>query len=268
MDLMFKECKNILSINILKFSSANFINMNSMLEGCSSLESIDLSNFITSKVENMNSKFKDCYSLKSLYLSNFDASLVTKMDSMFQNCSSLSILDISNFNMSKIESANNIFANVTNLDYINLYNTQDNGYISISDINQESKIKNILFVCQKTNIITNPNSLLCCDYLNNKEECILNMDITKFSRIIKIKYNYLLDNIAKQNNQIVQIYNAILQISKLKEELNNSKEASFVDLYECENIIKGQKGLTETDQLIILKLDIRNPISKCYKYSI
>jgi surface protein len=235
--------------------------MASIFEGCSSLESIDLSMFDTSKVENMNSMFKDCSSLKSLDLSKFDTSLVTKMDEIFYNCYSLSILDISNFNMIQTESANNIFYNITKLDYINLYNVQDNGYISISDINQESKIENLLYVCQKTNIITNPISLLCCDYFNNKEECILNIDITKVSRLIKLKYNYFSDNIANQNHQIFQLAYSTFQISTLKEQLNNPKEVSSVDLGECERIIKGKEGLSETDQLIILKLDIRDPIS-------
>ena len=232
---MFEECKRLVSINLLNFKSANVINMNSMFTGCSSL--------------------------KSLNLSHFDTSLVTNMDSMFQNCHSLSILDISNFNMSQIESANNIFFNTTKLDYINLYNTQDNGYISRSDINQESKIQNILYVCQQTDIITNPNSVLCCDYFNNKEECTLNMDITKLSRLINLKYNYLVNNIANQNHQIFQLNNANFQISTLKEQLNNPKEVSSVDLGDCEKLIKGREGLRETDQLIILKLDIRDPIS-------
>ena len=66
--------------------------MEIMFKNCSSLASIDLSNFDTSKVTDMRSMFYGCGNLTSVDLSNFDVSQETYMYDMFFNCSKLNII--------------------------------------------------------------------------------------------------------------------------------------------------------------------------------
>ena len=83
------------------------------------------------------------------------------MDSMFQGCSSLDNLDISNFYYGNLNSINNAFEGADKIRYISIGNDH-NSYLknAIEYLNY----KEHLIVCQKENIIENPNAInACCD---------------------------------------------------------------------------------------------------------
>ena len=264
MGSMFSGCSSLESIDLSKFDTTKVINMANMFEGCQSLNSIDLSNFVTTKVENMNSMFAQCTKLKLLNLSNFVTSLVVSMDYMFYNCTSLSILDISNFNMIQTTSAVQILTDLKNLIYINLYNTQDNNFISQSSLNTDNNIEKQFYVCQKNSIITNTKSIPCCNYDINEDKCIDTtiIPITSIINITKefeIIYNTIIDNMEDQSYKIVQTEKGIFQFSTVEEQLNNKSDiVSSVDLGECEDKLRVQEGLNDTEQFLIVKLDIIN----------
>ena len=92
-ECIFKECIDIIEIDLTNFDSSQVTNMELMFYGCSSLTSINLSNLNTSKVKNMWSMFYNCSSLTSIDLSNFNTSKVENMQYMFGYCSSLSLLN-------------------------------------------------------------------------------------------------------------------------------------------------------------------------------
>ena len=72
-------------------------------------------------------------------------------------------------------------------------------------------------------------------------------------------YNKLKDNISGDINEIIETENVIFQISTLEEQKNsNNPNVSSIDLGDCEKLIKDQEGLSEDDNLIILKTDIKN----------
>ena len=264
MGSMFSGCNLLGNIDLSNFDTTKVINMANMFEGCQSLNSIDLSNFVTTKVENMNSMFAQCTKLKLLNLSNFVTSLVVSMDYMFYNCTSLSILDISNFNMIQTTSAVQILTDLKNLIYINLYNTQDNNFISQSSLNTDNNIEKQFYVCQKNSIITNTKSIPCCNYDINEDECIDTtiIPITSIINITKefeIIYNTIIDNMEDQSYKIVQTEKGIFQFSTVEEQLNNKSDiVSSVDLGECEDKLRVQEGLNDTEQFLIVKLDIIN----------
>ena len=264
MGSMFSGCNLLGNIDLSNFDTTKVINMANMFEGCQSLNSIDLSNFVTTKVENMNSMFAQCMKLKLLNLSNFVTSLVVSMDYMFYNCTSLSILDISNFNMIQTTSAVQILTDLKNLIYINLYNTQDNNFISQSSLNTDNNIEKQFYVCQKNNIITNTKSIPCCNYDINEDKCIDTtiIPITSIINITKefeIIYNTIIDNMEDQSYKIVQTEKGIFQFSTVEEQLNNKSDiVSSVDLGECEDKLRVQEGLNDTEQFLIVKLDIIN----------
>ena len=129
---------------------------------------VDLSNFDTSKVTTMYAMFYNCSSLKSLDLSNFDTSQVTDMYAMFYGCSSLESLDLSNFDMINCNSYFRMFSNIDRIKYINLYNVKNDKIIS----NTFNQVDNIIFVCQKDNIIDNIKVYNCCNSNFEVYNCI------------------------------------------------------------------------------------------------
>ena len=357
MDSMFSGCSSLKWINLLNLNTLKVTNMASMFEGCKSLNSIDLSEFVTSNVKNMNSMFAQCISLKELNLSNFDTSSVTWMDYMFYNCTSLSFLDISNFNLQQVTGNEQMLNLLKNLNYINLYNVQDNGHILENALDFNSIIENILYVCQKFNIITNTKSFNCCEYRNNPTYCdnklsaIHSTEITNIlttqniyttiitpnipttpmtsnipttinkantpttsikstihttpptsnaviipttqtistinniqnnnipntqnssnifntsniskdqniTKEIEDIYNNIRQNLKDQTYQIIETQNSILHFSTVGDQLNNnSKRISSIDLGECESKLREQEGLNETEEFLMIKLDIKN----------
>ena len=254
MDSMFYGCSSLISLDFYFFITEFVINMANLFYGCSSLKSITFSEFFAINVENMDSMFYGCSSLEILNLSSFDTSHVQNMDNMFYNCNSLNLLDISNFIISSTTSTNQMFTGVNNINFINLYNTQDEaGKITSSEINILEKE---FFVCQQSDIITNPNAIKCCDYYENEVFCVHIKNITKE---IETAYHNIIENIEYKEFKIIKIDNSILQFSTLFEQLNNKYDnISSVDLGDCEAKLREQEGLTDNEQFLIIKLDLRN----------
>mgnify|MGYP006988894505 FL=1 len=74
----------------------------------------------------------------------------------------------------------------------------------------------------------------------------------------ELKSEYILKN--KTNNAtIIKTDNVIFHISTLEDQMNEEYfNISVIDLGECENKIKEHEGLSEDDQLIIYKVDLKN----------
>ena len=83
---------------------------------------------------------------------------------------------------------------------------------------------------------------------------------------IKEVYNKLKSKISSNTNEIIETENVKFQISTIEEQKNNNNpNISSIDLGKCEELLKEQEGLSENDNLIILKTDIKNEdLSKTY----
>ena len=72
-------------------------------------------------------------------------------------------------------------------------------------------------------------------------------------------YNYIKSLIKANASQIIATENVIFQISPLSEQKDNDNpNISSIDLGECENILNNNSNLTDEDDLIIYKIDIKN----------
>ena len=73
-------------------------------------------------------------------------------------------------------------------------------------------------------------------------------------------YENLKDKVSQWNssedNTIIETNNVIFQISSLDDQKNTKLNLSYVDLGECENILKNAYGISSQQSLIILKTDI------------
>ena len=262
---MFNGCNSLQSINLEQFDTSNVENMNSMFSGCDSLQSITLEQFDTSKVEDMSSMFKQCNSLKILNLSNFKTSNVNSMNNMFYGCSSLYTLDISNFNILSTANSAQMFNGMINIHYINLLNTKDNSHISESVLNDYNFTNKKFYICQQNKIITNPMSKNCCEF-DNEGKCIISDDVfainiteTNHTEVNEFIYDTFLLYIEDLKYTVVKTEASIFQFSTIDEQLNNKTElVSSVDLGECEQKLREQEGLNDTEEFLMLKLDIKN----------
>ena len=79
-------------------------------------------------------------------------------------------------------------------------------------------------------------------------------------------YSFLSTKINKDSNELIKTENAIFQISTLEEQKNNNDpDTSSIDIGDCEKILKEKEGLSEDEDLIIFKIDIKSDdLSKTY----
>ena len=124
MEYMFRECKNLSSLDLSKFNTANVTNMSFMFYGCNKLSSLTLSeSFNTANVEWMPSMFYGCNKLSSLDLSKFNTANVRSMNSMFSGCNNLSSLTLSkSFNTASVLNMASMFCDCYNLSSLDLSN--------------------------------------------------------------------------------------------------------------------------------------------------
>ena len=142
---LFYGCESLQSIyplnsaeDSLYFDTSLVTNMNSMFYGCENLRLLILSNFETSLVSDMGSMLYGCGSLESIDLSSFDTSLVTNMKSIFDGCSSLKILDLSHFNTSKVSNMDSMFSGCKLLKYLDISTFNIENIKEISDLFEET----------------------------------------------------------------------------------------------------------------------------------
>ena len=114
------------------------------------------------------------------------------------------------------------------------------------DYNKNSKIK----TCYNSSEEINTSNILI---LTGKHE----MKIT--NEQLQTIYNEMKSQIGPNKSQIIETENVIFQISSLDEQKNNENpNISSIELGECEDILKNNSGLSENEDLIIYKVDIKN----------
>ena len=139
---MFKNCKNIVNIDLSSFDTKNVIDMSEMFSGCSGLVNIDLSSFDTKNVTNISYMFSGCTNLINVDLSSFDTKNVTNMSNMFSGCTKLINIDLSSFDTKNVTNMSYMLSDCTNLINVDLS--------SFNIINAENLNK--MFYCCKTMI--------------------------------------------------------------------------------------------------------------------
>ena len=140
---LFRNCTNIISIDLSSFDSSKVNNIYYMFGRCFNLEKINLNNFNTEKVTDMGYCFNKCKSLKEItfpssfntknvqnmefmfhycetlkelsFPNNFIADNVIDMKAMFGKCYSLEKVDLRNFNTSNVKDMSYMFEQCTNL---------------------------------------------------------------------------------------------------------------------------------------------------------
>jgi len=100
---MFKDCKNIISIDLSNLETEKVKDMSYMFNNCTKLLTINLTYFNTKNVFKMKNMFCFCTKLgKITGLSSFNTSNVIDMHEMFYGCESLRSLNLSSFDFTNV----------------------------------------------------------------------------------------------------------------------------------------------------------------------
>ena len=99
--------------------------------------------------------------------------------------------------------------------------------------------------------------------INNKSNCSINDIIEKkcslpINNNITEIYNILREQIKSNKTLTFSTDKVIFQISTLEEQKSNNPNISSIDLGKCEEIIKYTRGLSDNDNLIIFKINIKS----------
>ena len=105
----------------------------------------------------------------------------------------------------------------------------------------------------------------CCEF-DNEGNCIISDDFfainiteTNHTEVNEFIYDTFLLYIEDLKYTVVKTEISIFQFSTIDEQLNNKTElVSSVDLGECEQKLREQEGLNDTEEFLMLKLDIKN----------
>ncbi|WP_164508185.1 bacterial Ig-like domain-containing protein [Lapidilactobacillus wuchangensis] len=127
-NLMFSQCKSLISLDLSHFDTANMTNMSAMFSADPKLQSLDLSSFNTSQVTNMAYMFTSDAALTSINVSSFDTSKVTTTMNMFMMCNALTTLDLANFDLRNDTETNNMISRVPKLRKLTLGANFRNGW--------------------------------------------------------------------------------------------------------------------------------------------
>ena len=100
-------------------------------------------------------------------------------------------------------------------------------------------------------LIMNTSKCSVNDMIEKKCSLPINNNITEI-------YNLLKEKIKSNKSLIFSTEKVTFQISTLEEQKSNNQNISSIDLGKCEQKIKDERGLSENDNLIIYKIDIKS----------
>ena len=123
---MFKDCGNLININLNKLKTDKIKNMDYTFLNCIHLKNANFSLFNSEKIETMDNAFGNCKNLVSLNLSSFKTNNLKSMKSMFKNCINIFIIDLSEFKINDKIDISEALDNTNNLQILILNEVSKN----------------------------------------------------------------------------------------------------------------------------------------------
>ena len=133
------------------------------------------------------------------------------------------------------------------------YDENNNKLCELNIINTNSPSA-VITIKEKTETIINDSDDLNCSLINIiRNKC--SEDLTPEQG--KEVYSYLKSNLINKNYTLVKTSNMIFQISSFGIEIN-LEEMANIDLGECETRLKEENNISESEDLIIFQIDIKD----------
>jgi len=202
--------------------------------------------------------FDSCTSIQYLNLSNFKTSSVNNMLKMFNNCKSLLSLDISNFHLINNLFIDDMFNGVSYLNYTNMFNLYAEKTILFNLFSQIPGNSSICINEQKVNMFEIISNLKKCiifdcsgDFNTTQKKMLENDNCINGCNLIENKYKYKgkCYNICP-NETISSSYDEFICINKTKEDINNEKKFSSMNIFTNKNFPNIYKEPSNTIKII------------------
>ena len=280
---MFNNCSSLKSIDLSSFHTPNVNASDNMFNGCENLTSINVSSFDTSSLARIAKMFYNCLSLKYIDMPNLNiSSNMEKMENIFLNCDNLEFINLKNFEMDMnidinffnrtskylvICTKNQALIDILEPDECISISCEDNWYDYKVKINLENNscTKN----CTLTNFKYEYNFKCLQRCLKGTYD--YNYKCIEPNSQIPDMYDIMLRHIEKDftsiyyNTSLLERgHNDIIEFGQLKvtltttknqrERINNGNE-TYIDLRECENILRKEYNIPENEELYIKKID-------------
>ena len=263
---LFRNCQNIISIDLSSFDTSQSTNMKYMFGRCWNLEEINLTNINTSNVIDMSYMFNKCKKLKNIrFPESFNIQKVENMSFMFHQCQSLSSIEFpSSFDKNNLKNICGLFGKCYNLEKIDLSNlmtenVDDMSYMFEDCINLDTllinpdkfiakkatKMSNMFNRCyklKKINLIFNPENVNFTSYMFNECKLLEEIDLSK------MKIN--------EKANIVHMFDGCENLKKI-----NLSSLSISDKNQMNNMFDNLKNIEK----IIVNKDYINEFKKNFK---
>ena len=94
---LFKNCRNLIEVDLSQLDATKLKNVNSVFENCENLVFTNFSLKNGTNIESMEDSFSGCEQLKSVDLTDLTPQKNVSVQNMFKNCAQLDYVDLSNF---------------------------------------------------------------------------------------------------------------------------------------------------------------------------
>ena len=286
MSFMFAYCTNLQKVDLSLFETDKVVDMSNMFIECKYLTSVNLSSFDTSHVTSMENMFYNCLNLGYLNLKISNDGGISNMDNVITNTpdNTLFCIDTNLARKLHTEIIKKVCYNINCTDIT----LESRKRINFTD---NTCIKNcsekLLFEFDYHCYDECPNNtvaeeLMCYLNYSNFDKCTIERvllglceinklddykDTVEFTNEIREKFiDQILENFKKSNFKVIiprvlngeiitiLILNETYQISMLSNK-NKIKGTTYIDIQDCENILRQNNQFGEQEELILLKIE-------------
>ena len=286
MEYMFAYCYVLEKLDLSFFNTFNVLDMSFMFKECNNLTSVNLSNFDTSSVTTLEGMFYNCSNLSYINLNNTDDTKIKDIDLFIYNIEIFTVFCIDDSKARKLSNEINKEDNCYTVncsddayEYRKRYDIENNKCVdNCRKVNKyEYKYRSTCHtICPNETYV---DEYMCIPFYNPKEECTIqrvflgecpfnelkeeinNTNIVKTLFIDKImeeiedlNFNRVINKV--KNGELIKLtlFNETYQFSALsnKNKLNN---LIYIDIQDCENLLKVKNGIPYSDELIFFKIE-------------
>ena len=261
MDYMFKNVKDLISVEMNSENNCIINSMISTFENCNKLVDFNISGFNVEQVKSTNKMFYNtslstfsplsfnfknledisymfAYSyIKNISLNNFNK--VINMSNLFRNCNYLKSIDLSKLDTSETEDMSYMFAGLKSIYNLDISEFNSSKVVNMSHMFQECNYLSSLnlknfdtsLVIDMSYMFSNCQKLTSLDLSNFKTNQVLDMSFM-FSDCKNLKYlnikNFSTENVCNMSSMFSNCYNLVnLDVSNFRTEKVKDMEFMF-----------------------------------------
>ena len=288
MSYMFAYCTNLKELDLSSFETNEVTDMSNMFKECNALTSVNLSNIDATRITTMENMFYNCSSIGYINLYNLVDSSLIKMDNILYNTPNNTVFCINKdetinlYEHIKPKTCHSINCTDYAIETRKRINFTDN--ICISNCSDKSLFEFEYYCYQECPNDTVTEEFMCYRNYSKGDKCNYERVLLSLCEITDIdeyknmefedftleKKTEIISNIEKlfkdgeftiisekvRNGEIItrEIFNNTFEISMLSNK-NRISGLAFIDVQDCENILRQKNEIDDNIELILLKIE-------------